>query len=121
MYETDATFNTNSLKLPLSVIVSIDNCGKTFPVAYYYIKSESAASFTFIADQLSDLAFHNCPELAIIVGDFAKGLGAAYVAKAAVDLGLTKIIEEALIYPLDQDEEMLEAAQVVVYEEAGMP
>ena len=34
MYETDATFGTNSLKLPLSVMVGIDNCGKTFPVAY---------------------------------------------------------------------------------------
>ena len=33
MYETDATFNTNCLRLPLSVIVGIDNCGKTFPIA----------------------------------------------------------------------------------------
>jgi hypothetical protein len=26
IYETDATFNTNRLKLPLSVMVGIDNC-----------------------------------------------------------------------------------------------
>ena len=37
MYETNATFNTNRLRLPLSVIVGIDNCGKTFPIAYCYI------------------------------------------------------------------------------------
>jgi hypothetical protein len=50
MYKTDATFNTNRLKLPLSVMVGIDNYGKTFPIAYCYITSESAASFKFVAD-----------------------------------------------------------------------
>ena len=45
MYEIDATFNTNILKLPLSVIVGIDNTGSTFLAAYCYIISESAASF----------------------------------------------------------------------------
>jgi hypothetical protein len=121
MYKTDATFNTNSLKLPLSVMVGIDNCGKTFPVAYCYITSECAASFKFVANQLSDLAFYDCLEAAIIVGDFSKGLGAACAAKAAVDLGLTEITEEPLVYPLDQDKEMPEAAQVVVREELGVP
>jgi MULE transposase domain len=45
MYETDTTFNTNVLKLPLSVIVGINNTGSTFPVAYCYITSESTTSF----------------------------------------------------------------------------
>jgi MULE transposase domain len=121
MYETDATFNTNCLKLPLSVMVSINNCGNTFPMAYCYITSESAASFIFTADQLSDLAFSNCPEAAVIIGDFAKGLGAACAAKAAVDLGLTKIIDEPLVCPLERDEELPEAASVVVHETLGMP
>ena len=119
MYETDATFNTNRLKLPLSVMVGIDNCGKTFPIAYCYITSESAASFKFISDQLSDLVFYDCPEAAVIVGDFAKGLGAAIAAKAAVDLGLTKITEEPLVCPANRDEEFLEAAEVTVHEELG--
>jgi hypothetical protein len=48
---------------------TIDNCGKTFPVAYCYI---TAASFKFVADQLSNIAFNNCPEAAVIVGDFPK-------------------------------------------------
>jgi hypothetical protein len=121
MYKTDATFNTNSLKLLLSVMVGINNCRKTFLAAYCYITSESAASFTFVTNQLSDLAFHNCPEAAIIVGDFSKGLGAACAAKAAVDLGLTKITEELLVYPLDRDEEMPKAAEVVVHKALGKP
>jgi hypothetical protein len=97
MYKTDATFNTNSLKLLLSVIVSINNCGKTFFTAYCYITLESAASFKFVTDQLSDLAFHDCPKAAVIVRDFAKGLRAACAAKAAIDLGLTEITEEPLV------------------------
>ena len=50
MYEIDATFNTNHLKLPLSVMVGINNRGKTFPIVYCYITLESAASFKFVAD-----------------------------------------------------------------------
>jgi hypothetical protein len=121
MYETDATFNTNSLKLPLSVVVGIDNCGKTFPVAYCYIASESAASFKFVSDQLSDLAFNDCPEAAVIVGDFSKGLGAACAAKAAADLGLTEIIDEPLVCPHERDGELPEAAAVIVGESQGYP
>jgi hypothetical protein len=101
MYKTDATFNTNSLKLLLSVMVSIDNCRETFPIVYCYITSESAASFKFVVDQISDLAFYNCLEAAVIVGDFAKGLRAACAAKAAVDLSLTEITEELLVCLLD--------------------
>ena len=33
IYETDTTFNTNTLRLPLSVMVGIDNTGSTFPMA----------------------------------------------------------------------------------------
>jgi hypothetical protein len=50
MYKTDATFNTNCLKLPLSVIVGIDNCGRTFLTVYCYITSKAAASFKFVSD-----------------------------------------------------------------------
>jgi hypothetical protein len=121
MYKTDATFNTNSLKLLLSVMVGVDNCGKTFLIAYCYITSKSAASFKFVADQLSDLAFNDCPEAAVIVGDFFKGLRAACAAKAALDLGLTKIIDELLVCLLDKDEELPEAVEVVVYKELGIP
>jgi hypothetical protein len=121
MYKTDATFNTNSLKLPLRVMVGINNCRKTFPIAYCYITLECAASFKFVADQLSDLAFYNCPKAAVIVRDFAKGLRAACVAKVAVDLSLTKIIEEPLVCLVDYDKEMLEAVQVIVHEKLGIP
>jgi hypothetical protein len=116
LYIIDTTFNTNLLKLLLSVIVNIDSCGKIFPVAYYYITSESAASFKFVAAQLSDLTFYNCPGNAVIVGDFSKGLGAAYMAKAALDLGLTDIADEPLVYPPERDLEIPEDAKVIISE-----
>ena len=88
IYETDATFNTNSLKLPLSVIVGINNTRVTFPIAYCYITLESAASFKWMAEQLAKLAFYNCPEPNLIIRDFSKGLGAAVAAKATADLAV---------------------------------
>ena len=68
------------------LIVGINNTRKTFLVAFCYITSESAASFKWISEQLTEYIFYDCPEPAIIVGDFSKGLGAAVAAKAAADL-----------------------------------
>jgi hypothetical protein len=45
IYKTNATFNTNYLKMPLSVMVSINNTSKTFPITFYYITLELAVSF----------------------------------------------------------------------------
>jgi hypothetical protein len=120
IYETNATFNTNSLKLPLSVMVSIDNTGATFPVAYCYITSESAASFKWIAEQLTKLAFWDCPKPTLIVGDFSKGLRAAIAAKAATNLA-AKVAESVSLKPkeLDLDLDFPEATKVIVGEGKG--
>ena len=101
MYKTNATFNTNRLKLSLSVIVSINNYSKTFLVAYCYITLEATASFKFVANQLSDLVFYNCPKAVVVVKDFLKGLAAAIAAKAAINLGLTKVVKEPLVCLID--------------------
>jgi hypothetical protein len=45
LYKTNATFNTNTRRLPLSIIVKIDNIGHIFPMAFIFITSESAKSF----------------------------------------------------------------------------
>ena len=45
LYKTDTTFNTNTRRLPLVVIVSIDNTGHTIPMAFMFVTSESAKSF----------------------------------------------------------------------------
>jgi hypothetical protein len=121
MYKTDATFNTNRLRLFLSVIVGVNNCEKTFLIAYCYITSKLAAFFKFISKQLTDLAFYNYPKAAVVVRDFAKGLGAAMAAKAALDLGLTNIFKEPLVCLLDRDKELLEAVEVLVAKEVGRP
>ena len=61
------------------MIVGIDNTGHTFPIAFMFIISESAKSFKFVEECLTDLCFYNCPQLSLICGDFSKGLGAAVV------------------------------------------
>jgi hypothetical protein len=45
LYKTNATFNTNTRRLPLSVIVRIDNIGHIFPIAFMFITTELAKSF----------------------------------------------------------------------------
>lgn len=94
MYEIDTTFNTNCLKLLLSVMVGINNYSKTFLIVYYYIILELTASFKFIANQISDLVFYDYSKAVVVVKDFFKGLKATIVAKAAVNFSLTKIIKE---------------------------
>jgi hypothetical protein len=85
IYKTDATFNTNKLRLLLSVIVEIDNTGKTFPMAFMYHTTESAKAFKFASEQLTDLAFYNCLKAVVICEDFSKGLNATIKLKAFQD------------------------------------
>jgi hypothetical protein len=85
MYQTNTTFNTNELRLPLSSIVSITNTRHTFPLAYYYIISKLAKSFDFIARELTKYVFYNCPKVEVIIANFTRGLGAAIAAKARLD------------------------------------
>ena len=80
LYETDAIFSTNTRRLPLSVMVGIDNTGHTFPMAFMFITTESAKSFKFTGECLIDLCFYDCLQLSLIYGDFSKGLGAAVAA-----------------------------------------
>lgn len=120
IYKTDATFNTNSLKLLLSIIVSINNYSKTFSIIYCYISSKSATSFRFIANQLSDLAFNNYPKATIIVRDFFKGLRAICTVKAALNLSLTKIVDKPFVCLLKRDKELLEVVEVIVYKISNM-
>jgi predicted outer membrane repeat protein len=90
VYKTDTTFNTNILKLLLSVLVGINNTSSTFLIAYCYITSELAVSFKWISKQLTDLAFSDCLEPALIISNFSKGLGAAIATKATANLeGIT--------------------------------
>jgi hypothetical protein len=42
LYKTDAIFNTNTRRLPVSVMVRIDNIGHMFPMVFIFIISELA-------------------------------------------------------------------------------
>jgi hypothetical protein len=48
MYQTDATFKSNELKLPLATNVGITNTGLTFPFALSYVYSASQEAFSFL-------------------------------------------------------------------------
>ena len=74
MIQMDATFNTNNLNLPLSVIVGVTNTDMTFPIGFAFIQSESTEAFQHILKSMDDLIWSNCPRLNIILADQAKGL-----------------------------------------------
>jgi hypothetical protein len=75
-------------------MVGITNTGKTFPLAYCYITSESAKSFDFVAGELTKYIFYNCLEAAVICADFTKGLGAAMAARSLCDAGVEDEAEQ---------------------------
>ena len=79
LYETDATFSTNTRRLPLSMIVGIDNTRHTFPMAFMFITTESAKSFKFTGEYLINLCFYDYLQPSLICSDFSKGLGAAVI------------------------------------------
>jgi hypothetical protein len=74
-------------------------------MAFMFITSESAKSFKFANECLTDLCFYDCPQPSL---DFSKGLGAAVAAQAAkepaqsiqedkdgfVDINVFVVIEE---------------------------
>ena len=86
LYETDVAFNINIRRLPLSVMVGIDNIGHTFPMAFMFITSKLAKSFKFINEYLTDLYFYNYPQLNLIYSDFLKGLSTIVIKQAAKEL-----------------------------------
>jgi len=77
--QTDATFNTIKLHLPLSVIVEITNTFKTFSIAFCFIISELTETFEFVNTQLKKLMFYNHSNLTVIVENFSKSLNAVMV------------------------------------------
>ena len=79
VWETDATFNTNNFKMPLSVLVGITNIGATFPIAFVFISAESASMFRWVHEQLTSMIFYNYSLPKVVVGDFAKGFMAAFI------------------------------------------
>lgn len=68
----DGTFNTNTLRLPLLVVVGPTNMGQTFPVCFSHYPSESQESFQFVWTCLQHYTGGLRP--GVIMGDWAKGL-----------------------------------------------
>lgn len=79
----NSTFNTNVLRLPLLVTVSVSNSGATFPLAFSYCPSESEDAFRFFFNSMKELVFLkdakilngvNISLLKVVLGDQAAGL-----------------------------------------------
>jgi hypothetical protein len=73
----NTTFNTNILKLPLTILTDISNTGDSFPMAFSFLPSESKVSFDFIFEFLKELVWEEYLPPNVIVGDQAKGLAAS--------------------------------------------
>ena len=69
MIQIDSTFNTNALKLPLTILVGIANTGKIFSLAFSFIHSENKVSMDFIFESLKELVFDTYPLLQVIVAN----------------------------------------------------
>ena len=77
VYMINATFGTNQTRLPLLVLVGINNTDTTFPFFFAYIVSESAETFQFVNNFLTEVVFFDVPGPAVCIGDWAAGLYAA--------------------------------------------
>lgn len=95
--QTDATFNTNELNMPLSILVGVTNTMSTFPVAYTFISSKSAEAFKFVNACYKEFFFwDDCPGPAVMLGDFLLGLSVAIVKKAGISVvraGMNQVYE----------------------------
>jgi hypothetical protein len=85
MYQTDATWDTSVIRLPLTNIVGVDNTMKTFGAASIFITSESAESGRFAQEQMQKHVFWCCRQASVVIGDFAAGLAKTFADKALQD------------------------------------
>jgi hypothetical protein len=100
--------------MPLSVLVGITNTGATFPLAFVFISAESASMFRWVHEQLTSIIFYDCLLPKVVVGDFAKGLMAAFVeAKAEAEqenddiLAIAETEEDAELIELEQQKQTI--------------
>ena len=74
MVEIDTTFNTNNLRLPLTIMTGINNTGASFPLAFSFLPSESKVCFDFIFQSLRELVWEEYASPVVVIGDLAQGL-----------------------------------------------
>ena len=77
MIEIDTTFNTNILRLPLTIVTGVSNTGDSFPLAFSFVLSESKISFDFIFKSLKELVWEEYLPPLVVIGDQTKGLAAS--------------------------------------------
>ena len=72
---TDATFNTNSLRMPLITSMGITNEGHPLPIAFSYCPGETAESYAFFLKVVrEDILGEGVAEPAVILADMSSGM-----------------------------------------------
>jgi hypothetical protein len=74
MVEIDSTFNTNALRLLLTIIVGVSNTGMTFPLTFSFVPAENKVFMNFIFESLSELVWSEYPPLSVVIADQGPGL-----------------------------------------------
>jgi hypothetical protein len=58
MIQTDGTFNTNRIKMPLIDCLGVNNTGKSFIFAFAFVTSESSDNWGFVLECLEQTVFN---------------------------------------------------------------
>ena len=64
-------------RLSLLVLAGVDSTNQRPPFLLAYIAAESAETFAFIKDYITDFIFYDIPGSAVCIEDFAQGLSSA--------------------------------------------
>jgi len=77
MMETDATVNTNALKMLLLLAVGVTNTAMTFSACFSFAIPESEEAFNFFIQCMHEELFNDCLSSRIIIASQDKGLTAS--------------------------------------------
>jgi hypothetical protein len=74
MVEINLTFNTNALKLPLTIIMGVSNTRMTFLLTFSFVPAENKVFMDFIFEFLSELIWSEYSTPSIVITDQESGL-----------------------------------------------
>jgi hypothetical protein len=78
MIQTDGTFNTNRIKMPLIDCLGVNNTGKSFIFAFAFVTSESSDNWGFVLKCLEQTVFNDLPLPRVVLADQGLGLRAVF-------------------------------------------
>jgi hypothetical protein len=80
MIQTDGTFNSNRIKMPLIDCLGVNNTGKSFIFAFAFVTSDSSDDWGFVLECLEQTVFDGLPLPRVVLADQGLGLRAVFHA-----------------------------------------